>query len=95
MISILARLDSQNGNLDLAFDHLKSQYDKLADKNSFIASSIYEHMYAIKAEMDLDCLNLIKTKCNMYDLDGNKYISDGIKFKAEKTWVPFRPRQRK
>lgn len=92
MISTLARLESANGNLEVAFELLKSQYEKLKDKNSFIANKIFEHMYAIKAEIDLNCLNLKKLNCAKFDLDGTRYISNRDSYYAKKNWTPFRPK---
>lgn len=90
MLSTLARLESQSGNLEMAFDLLASQFKKISDQKSFIGAAIYQHMYAIKAELDLKCLNSTQTKCSNIDLDKNPYIYNGKVFAARKPWVPFR-----
>jgi hypothetical protein len=95
MLSTLARLESQSGNLEVAFELLKGQYERLADKNSLIAVAIKKHLYAIKAEIDLTCLNTQKTSCAKSDLDNMNYMYNGKEFIAEKSWIPFRPKEKK
>ena len=95
MLSSLARLESQNGNLAMAFELLKSQYEKVSGQKSFVGSAILEHMYAIKAEIDLKCLNLKNTGCSSVDLDKNPYFYNGTVFVARKAWIPFRPKGKK
>jgi hypothetical protein len=92
MLSTLARLESQFGSLQVAQQLLQGQYDRIADKDSYIAKKIETHLYSIKAEIDLDCLNANRAQCDLYDLDKNKYVFNGKEFLAVKQWVPFRPK---
>ena len=50
----------------------------------------YSHIYAIKAELDLNCLNNMNVNCNTIDLDGNKYLYKSNKYLAPKKWKPFK-----
>jgi hypothetical protein len=90
MLSTLARLESDNGKLDIAFQLLKGQYDKLTDKNGLLAKIILNHLYSIKAELDLTCLNSGSQGCATLDLNGDKYIFKNNLYMASKFWIPFR-----
>jgi hypothetical protein len=90
MLNTLARLESQNGNLGLAFELLSDQLARLPDKSSFIFQKIEESLYAIKAEIDLKCLNTRNKNCSSVDLKNKKYIFNGVSFSAETKWTPFR-----
>lgn len=90
IISIAARLESQLGSKDAAFALLLSQYEKFEDKNSFLAKAIFESLYSLKCEIDLDCLNSKLSQCSKVDLENQNYIWNGVKFVARKPWRPFR-----
>lgn len=96
MLTTLARIESQNGNLEDAFSILKDAYESLKVKDSFLGEKILSQLYAIKAEIDLKCLNETKEKCSQLDLEGHAYIknSEGI-FNAQKEWTPFRVKKKK
>lgn len=96
-LSILARLLASHGDLPTAYWALESKYEQLKNKDSFIAKKIREHLYAIKAEIDLKCLNQKNTNlCAKKDLDGSFYFltSEG-KYQASKKWTPFRIKTKK
>jgi tetratricopeptide (TPR) repeat protein len=93
IISSLARLEANDGNLSDALTILEMRYEKLKDKNSVVGNKIWENMYAIRAEIDLTCLNsknVMKNNCLTKDLSGNKYILKENIFQSSKAWVPFR-----
>lgn len=91
MLNSLARIESQNGNLQDAYDLLAATYNSLKDKNGFLAKKINLQLYSIKAEIDLTCLNSKKINCSYSDYEGNQYIrqKDGS-YKAFKKWEEFR-----
>lgn len=89
-LSVLARLENQMGKREAAFALLMSQYEKIQDKNSFLAQVMFKHLYAIKAEIDLDCLNNKNQNCSNVDLENNFYVKKGKLFFAQKEWEPYR-----
>lgn len=94
MLSSLARIESQNGKLEDAFNILLSSYESLRDKEGFLAKKMREHLYAIKAEIDLTCLNSNSLNCSRKDLNNETYYLVKDKFRARKEWVPFRIRKK-
>lgn len=90
VISQFARLESERGNLENAFVLLSNLYKEQTDKNSALAKKIHSFLYSIKSEIDLTCLNGNKANCATVDLDNEEYVKVGQKFKAKKTWIPFR-----
>lgn len=93
MISTLARLETEQGNLDDAFDLLFAKYNDLKDKKSFLATKIESSLYAIKAQRDLDCLNSIieKKLCDKKDFRGLEYRKNSKgKYEAQFLWEKFK-----
>lgn len=93
LISNLARLESERGNLEASYSMLIEQYKRYQKTNSFIAEKIHEHLYSIKAEIDLSCLNQDKhkfKKCDLVDFDQELYLLSNNKYSAKKKWVPYR-----
>lgn len=97
MITTLARLESGNGDLEDAFHLLMNQYVKINDKESFLAKKIMEFLYAIKAEIDLKCLNQHpgSKECSTKDVEGNDYVLKNGLYQAQRQWTAFKMRQRK
>ena len=93
MITTLARIESGNDNLEDAYGLLLNQFEKLRDKNSFMAQKIQSFLYALKAEIDLKCLNdhtkAVKN-CSLIDLEGVPYIVQKNEYKAVRNWIPFK-----
>ena len=96
MLATLARIETQNGNDDIAFEILLDAYNSVKDKEKFLAEKIATYLYSIKSERDLNCLNNNKINCSNVDFDGNRYIylKDG-KYHAIKNWIPFRINKKK
>jgi tetratricopeptide (TPR) repeat protein len=90
LVSSYARIMNQSGNLQLAYDILLKQYEKITDERSIIKLKISEHLYSIKAEMDLNCLNGDKKNCSYKDFFNRPYILNGNEYIAETKWKPFR-----
>jgi hypothetical protein len=92
ILATLARLESNKGNLDSAFELLILKYNEIKDKESFFAKKLHQNLYAIKAEIDTNCLNsnVNKKNCSLKDFENNKYIFMNEKFIAKKPWTSFR-----
>ena len=97
MLNTLARLESENGNLEVALDILKDQYEQLDEMNkeNFIGKSLREQLYSLKAEIDLDCLNSKKDNCELKDYENNAYFFNGKKYVAKKDFLPFKYKGKK
>ncbi len=91
---VIARMEAAKGNLLDAFNMLNEMQKKF-DLSTFVGKKIFEHRYAIKAELDLDCLNRKKLNCQRLDLEGNPYVYTSRGFLALKVWSPYRPKGKK
>ena len=90
LISVIAKLDAENGNLETALKSL-NVYQIEHPEGDDIGNKIHENRYALRAEIDLNCLNNLKSKdCIREDLDGKPYRQSSAGYVAEKKWVPFR-----
>jgi tetratricopeptide (TPR) repeat protein len=89
ILNTLARLESHIGNLEVAFELLKGSFAKLPDKSSYLANKINSQLYAIRAEIDLKCLNNHLPDCRKVDLENVNYHYNGKEFVAQKVWIPF------
>ena len=90
--SLVAKMEATRGDLYTAFSMLKIAYDK-AEADTSIKSRLYKSLYAVKAEIDLNCLNEKSKKnrysCSIYDFDKNLYINIKNNFYAKKKWKKF------
>ncbi|MEA9354665.1 hypothetical protein SHI21_00515 [Bacteriovorax sp. PP10] len=91
MISALARIESNRGNLMDSFLILK-EYQTRFKPESPIWKKINEQLYSLKAEIDLNCLNNNQKNCSKIDFDGVPYKVLNLKYQASKTWIPYRPK---
>lgn len=91
IISALARIESERGNLSDSFLILE-EYQGRFEKHSMIWQKINEQLYSLKAEIDLNCLNNNQKNCSKIDLDGVPYKVLNFKYQASKTWIPYRPK---
>ena len=93
IISTLARLEKSQGNTEAAFTLLFNKYSQIPDKNSMIAQKIHQHLYAMKAEIDLTCLNSPQNNsgnCARYDFNETLYINKNGTYIAASAWKPFK-----
>jgi len=90
MISSLARIESERGNLDDSFIILQ-EYQQRFLYDSVIRKKINEQLYSIKAEIDLKCLNEKNERCSRTDYEGNAYVFKNNYYQAVKPWTPYRP----
>lgn len=91
IISSLARIESQNGNLQDSFTIL-SEYQSKLPHDSPMWMKVQEQLYSLKAEMDIECLDNNGTACARFDLEGNAYILRNNKYYANKIWKRYRPK---
>lgn len=93
IISSFARLEKERGNLDAAFNILSSKLDQIQDKKSFLAIKIKNHLYSLKAEKDLECLNNQNRKsklCSRLDFNNHPYILENGTYYAAEKWEPLK-----
>lgn len=96
IISSLARMEKSQGNIEGAYELLLNRYSQLSDKNSFVAERLRLHLYSLKAEIDLNCLNGIEKKiCDTVDFLGNNYQKKNGSYEAIKLWEPFKITKKK
>ena len=89
VINRLAKLSAQTGDLASAYEML-TELQTHYPPNDLIGLKILEHRYSIRAEQDLNCLNVKKLKnCNLKDLEGNNYILRNGLFEAIREWKAF------
>lgn len=91
--SLLARLQSEEGDLMDAFNTLES-VSKTIPKDTVLGQRFQKQLYSIRAELDLKCLNSQNDQCNKMDLEGNPYLFSGGEWKAQKEWQPYRIKKR-
>lgn len=76
-----------------AFDYTLPIYQEMSEENP-LKRKLYLNLYALKAEVDLECLNLKKSGCDESDFDGNNYFFDGKLYRAQKKWHKSRIKKR-
>lgn len=91
IISALARIESERGNLNDSFLILK-EYQGRFEEHSMIWKKINEQLYSVKAELDLNCLNNKFKDCSKIDYAGVPYLLQGDRYRASKEWTPYRPK---
>ena len=92
--TLYARLQSSKGDLKSAMTLLFDLY-RSSPKGSNLQKSYAQKLYALKAEIDLDCLNSHKKKCAQRDFYGEKYQRlDSGEYKAQLDWKPFKIKKR-
>lgn len=90
VLGIATRLETEFGSKEIAFTLLKSHYDNLPERENVFRKLLSENLYALKAEIDLECLNSKRTGCSNLDFNGNPYVYFQGYFTAKETWKPFR-----
>lgn len=90
--SIMAKLLRDSNDLESIFIMLRSAWEKASDQ--YMKNRYWDSMYAIRAEIDLNCLNQAQSNCQMSDLDGNSYLNEGGIYRAQKDWTKFQTKKR-
>ena len=89
-IGMITQLEAENGKLEDALLTL-DQYQLDFSLDTVIGEKIFLKRYALKAEIDLNCLNVLKNnKCSLTDLKNEPYIKSYSGFKAKTDWTPYR-----
>ncbi len=92
---LLAKMKAQNeGGLEAARLIIYETW-KNSPEDSPQRKKLFHRLYAIQAEMDLECLNNSGAKCNPKDIEGNPYILKDGSYVAQKPWKKFRLKKRK
>ncbi|MBF0311798.1 MAG: hypothetical protein HQK52_00185 [Oligoflexia bacterium] len=94
--SLVARFKAKQGDLMGSFELLKIAYYNQKE-DSPIKERYRDSLYAIKAEIDLSCLNThtLARNCEANDFEGNPYIKNkNGTYTAIKKWNYFRPHRR-
>lgn len=90
LVGMITKLEAEYGRLEDALqslDLLQMDYPQ----NTFIGDKIYQNRYALKAEIDLNCLNSDqKELCSLYDLNNDQYINKDKGYAAKQKWIPYR-----
>lgn len=91
--SIIHKLKIATGSkLEEVFGLVLHNYETTTDKN--LKTKLRADLYAIKAEIDLKCLNQRKENCEKIDLDGTPYINKGDRYYSARKFRPFRINKR-
>lgn len=94
--SLLARIKSNAGNLSGAQELLEFRLKSLPeDSKPEVINRLKNSIYAVKAEIDIACLNKQLSSCNQYDYFGKPYIIKQGTYRAQKRWKPFRLKNKK
>lgn len=89
--AIVARARAGNNNLDSALAIIE-QLERNAKTLSL--KERYRHIiYSIKAEIDLNCLNIHKVNCNLRDYFGNLYFKKAGEYVAKLKWTKYREKK--
>ncbi|MCM2349578.1 MAG: hypothetical protein NDI69_06120 [Bacteriovoracaceae bacterium] len=76
------------GDKNVTITLLKETYDKTRDR--ILRSKLASDIYALKAMIDLECLNSGKTNCDQLDAEGNPYLFSSGSYKAKKIFKPYK-----
>jgi hypothetical protein len=93
--SIILKLKRKQGiQLPDLYDLLVEMHNN--EKDAYLKEKLLTEIYAIKAEIDLSCLNNNQLNCNTRDLDNNFYIlnSNGV-YSAPKKFKKFKIYEKK
>ena len=87
--TLISRLKADVGFLEESFLLMKQLYEE-TPKDSPLRKAYQKRLYALKAEIDLKCLNKQKKDCDHFDLFGEPYIKKNDIYYAQREWEKFR-----
>lgn len=94
MKSVIAKLKLQTSlDYETAFAMVKENFENT--KDDVLRAKLYQDLYSIKAEKDLECLKEQKDGCERNDLDGKPYLWKNGTYTTQRPFSPFRVRLRK
>lgn len=92
--SIINKLKLESGeDISVIYDLVRINYETTKDET--LKRRLRSDLYAIKAEIDLKCLNDKLKNCSMTDLEGNNYVLKDGKYTTIQGFSPFRIKRRK
>lgn len=92
---LIARFKAQSGKLEDARDHLVSLMQGTPE-GSEIRKKYLQQIDNIQIEIDLNCLNENKKKCNFRSPDGSAYKQNSLgKWYSQQPWESFKPKTKK
>lgn len=91
--SLVSRIQAETGGLTEAYIILFNHYSNTPDGK--MRDRLKESLYSLKAEIDLNCLNSGKSRCEKTDFNGSLYINNNGKYEAIKKWTKFRPKKKR
>lgn len=92
--SLVNKLKLETGSLDLKtiYHALYLQYQGTVD--NALKLKLEKELYALKAEIDLKCLNAGKENCDRLDFDKQNYVIIGDKYHTQNKFMPYRLKKR-
>jgi hypothetical protein len=92
--SVVNKLKIETGVLDLKtiLSVVLAQYLSTHDEN--LKLKFKSDLYAIKAEIDLKCLNSGNENCDRLDSENRNYILSNGKYHSQKSFTPYRLKKR-
>lgn len=90
---LIARLAKEEGNDQIAFNFLYSSYETMAE--GIIKDRTADTLYALKAQIDLKCLNNNGNNCQTRDFRNNLYIKKNGKYEAPEKWREIKIKKRR
>ena len=87
--ALITRIKADIGFLDESYQLVEQLYNE-APKNSSLKEAYHKRLYAIRAEIDLKCLNNKESNCRYYDLLGKPYIQKNGIYYSQKKWEKYR-----
>lgn len=89
LVSLLARMENEKGNSEIALKILENRLLSIDDKTSILYRVLRDHIYSIQAEIDLKCLNRIKKNCKNIDYFGEPYVFLKGEYRSTYKWSRF------
>lgn len=87
--SIINKLLVETGtDLEVVFKLVLHNFESTQDDS--LKRRLASDLYAIRAEIDLNCLNLKKENCNQKDMEGFPYKFESGRFTSRREFRPFR-----
>ncbi len=93
--SLIAKLQyEKSGDLKTAYQSL-SQIAESSNDDPLLLPKLKKELYAIKAMIDLNCLNSGGESCQLLDYNGRPYIKRNGKYEAIEAFAPFKIHKKK
>jgi hypothetical protein len=94
LMGLITKLEAEYISPEQALASL-NEYQKIHPPGNFFGDHIYQNRYSLKAEIDLECLNILKkTNCDLYDLANKPYLKTKNGYIAQQPWKKYRKKAR-